>query len=55
MPAEDAQRAIAAISSHLPVLSPNDDEALLREAGFEGVELFYAGFSFKGWIAYKPA
>jgi len=55
VPAEDAQRAIAAISSHLPVLSPNDDEALLREAGFEGVELFYAGFSFKGWIAYKPA
>lgn len=55
VPAEDAQRAIAAISSHLPVLSPGDDEALLREAGFEGVELFYAGFSFKGWIAYKPA
>lgn len=55
VPAEDAQRAIAAISSHLPVLSPNDDEALLREAGFEGVELFYAGFSFKGWVAYKPA
>ncbi|WP_226476133.1 hypothetical protein [Pseudomonas sp. MWU16-30323] len=55
VPAEDAQRAIAAISSHLPVLSPQDDEALLREAGFEGVELFYAGFSFKGWIAYKPA
>lgn len=55
VPPEDAQRAIAAISSHLPVLSPGDDEALLREAGFEGVELFYAGFSFKGWIAYKPA
>ncbi|SDT92534.1 class I SAM-dependent methyltransferase [Pseudomonas yamanorum] len=55
VPPEDAQRAIAAISSHLPVLSPNNDEALLREAGFEGVELFYAGFSFKGWIAYKPA
>ncbi|WP_219271970.1 class I SAM-dependent methyltransferase [Pseudomonas sp. Xaverov 83] len=55
VPPEDAQRAIAAISSHLPVLSPEDDEALLREAGFEGVELFYAGFSFKGWIAYKPA
>jgi tRNA (cmo5U34)-methyltransferase len=55
VPPEDAQRAIAAISSHLPVLSPQDDEALLREAGFEGVELFYAGFSFKGWIAYKPA
>ncbi|HHA2545993.1 TPA: methyltransferase, partial [Stenotrophomonas maltophilia] len=20
--------------------------------GFDGVELFYAGFSFKGWVAY---
>ncbi|PSD48293.1 methyltransferase, partial [Stenotrophomonas maltophilia] len=26
--------------------------ALLQEAGFDDVELFYAGFSFKGWVAY---
>jgi len=54
VPASDAERAITAISSHLPVLSPENDEALLRTAGFDGVELFYAGFSFKGWVAYKP-
>ena len=54
MPAADAERAIAAISEKLPVLSPEADQALMTEAGFEGVELFYAGFSFKGWVGYKP-
>lgn len=55
VPASDAERAIAAISAQLPVLAPEADEALLKAAGFEGIELFYAGFSFKGWVAYKPA
>lgn len=50
----DAERAISAISERLPVLTPEEDVALLEEAGFEQVELFYAGFSFKGWIAYNP-
>lgn len=54
VPAEDAERAITAISAKLPVLSPEQDAALMVEAGFEGVELFYAGFSFKGWVGYKP-
>ncbi|MFC6298027.1 methyltransferase domain-containing protein [Pseudomonas sp. CCM 7893] len=55
VPASDAERAITAISAQLPVLAPEADEALLKAAGFEDVELFYAGFSFKGWVAYKPA
>ncbi|WP_185983761.1 class I SAM-dependent methyltransferase [Aureimonas mangrovi] len=38
----------------LPVLSPDEDEALLRAAGFEDVDLFYAGFSFRGWVAVRP-
>lgn len=54
VPAADAQRAITAISSQLPVLAPEDDEALLSAAGFEAIELFYTGFTFKGWVAYKP-
>lgn len=54
VPAADAERAIAAISEKLPVLSPEADQALMTEAGFEGVELFYAGFSFRGWVGYKP-
>lgn len=36
---------------HLPVLSPEQDADLLREAGFTDVELFYAAFTFKGWVA----
>lgn len=51
----DAQRAVAAISERLPLLSPEQDVALLQQAGFENVELFYAGFSFKGWVAHAPA
>lgn len=49
--AEDAERAIAAIDARLPVLSPERDAALLAEAGFRDIELFYAAFSFRGWIA----
>ena len=26
--------------------------AMLRAAGFAGVSLFYAGLSFRGWVAY---
>ncbi len=34
-----------------PLLAPTDDEDLLREAGFLDVALFYAAFSFRGWVA----
>ncbi len=34
----------------LPLLAPGEEEALLREAGFADVELFYAAFSFRGWV-----
>lgn len=37
-----------AIGSRLSILSPEEDVAKLREAGFSNVSLFYAGFSFKG-------
>lgn len=40
-----------ALGAQLPILSPQDDEALLREAGFTGIELFYAAFGFRGWVA----
>ncbi|AWH48628.1 methyltransferase [Stenotrophomonas sp. SAU14A_NAIMI4_5] len=48
----DAQRTIEVMIERLPLQSPEQDVALLQQAGFEGVELFYAGFSFKGWVAY---
>jgi tRNA (cmo5U34)-methyltransferase len=53
VPGMNAEKVIAAIGDRLPVLSPEQDEALLRDAGFAGVALFYAGFTFRGWVAYK--
>lgn len=50
----DAAKAAAmptALADHLPALSPEDDEALLREAGFRDVALFYAALTFRGWVA----
>lgn len=42
----------AAIDSRLTILSPEQDEAILQEAGFSNVSLFYAGFTFRGWVGY---
>lgn len=42
----------AAIDSRLSILSPEEDEAILRDAGFSNVSLFYAGFTFQGWVGY---
>ena len=50
VPAANARKAIEAIARQLPVLPPDKDEALLRRAGFERVEQFYAGFTFRGWV-----
>lgn len=40
------------VQKELAILSPAQDEAILREAGFGGVQLFYVGFTFRGWVAY---
>lgn len=53
VPAENAQKAVMAIGNQLPVLSPEQDEALLKQAGFSNVSLFYAGLTFRGWIAFN--
>ncbi|WP_313916378.1 class I SAM-dependent methyltransferase [Tahibacter sp.] len=55
VPAADIRNTVATIGSRLPLLSPEQEVALLQEAGFDTVELFYAGFTFKGWVAYNPA
>ncbi|WP_332686457.1 class I SAM-dependent methyltransferase [Bosea sp. (in: a-proteobacteria)] len=47
-----AENARAAVEAHLDLLSPEQDEAILRAAGFSEVSLFYTGFSFRGWVAY---
>ena len=45
-------QVVQAIGSRLSILSPEAEEAMLREAGFTGISLFYAGLSFRGWVAY---
>lgn len=46
-----ARAAAQAVGSRLSVLAPDEDEAMLREAGFSGVQLFYAGLAFRGWAS----
>ena len=41
-----------AIDTKTHIFAPEQDEAILREAGFSTVSLFYAAFSFRGWVAY---
>lgn len=41
-----------ALETHLPLLNPEEDEAILREAGFVDVKMFYAAFTWRGWVAY---
>ncbi len=44
--------ARAAVEAHLNMLSPEQDEAVLREAGFSDVSQFYAAFTWRGWVGY---
>ena len=46
-----ARRAATMIGASLPVLGPDDEEALLAEAGFAGTRVFYAGLAFRGWVS----
>ncbi|GHC93009.1 methyltransferase [Pseudorhodoferax aquiterrae] len=55
--ANDVERAEATgkfMSARMPLMTPNEEEGLLRLAGFVDVELFYAALSFRGWIATAP-
>ncbi len=47
---ELARQRRESISAGLSVLAPEEDEALLREAGFGDIEVFYIGGAFRGWI-----
>ena len=49
---EMAEKARAGVAAHLDLLSPEEDEAVLREAGFSDVTPFYAAFTWRGWVAY---
>ena len=47
----NANKAASAIGSTLPLLSPEQEEELLAQAGFTNVRVFYAGLAFRGWVA----
>jgi len=47
---EMARQRREGIAASLPVLAPEEDEALLREAGFDDIDVFYVGGVFRGWI-----
>ena len=49
---DKAQNARAAVEAHPNLLSPEQDEAILRGAGFTRVSLFYTAFTWRGWVAY---
>ena len=51
VPPEHAARARDKVAAELAVLTPQEDEAILREAGFTDVQMFYMGFAFRGWVA----
>jgi tRNA (cmo5U34)-methyltransferase len=48
---DQTNNARAAVDAHLNLFSPEQDAQILREAGFRDVELFYAAFTWRGWIA----
>ena len=48
-----AHKARTTIEAHPNLfLGPEQDEAILRDAGFSDVSLFYAAFTWRGWVAY---
>ena len=49
---EQAVTAAAAIGKQLPILSPAQDEELMRKAGFSNISTFYVALAFRGWVAY---
>lgn len=50
--ADHVEQARAAVGASVNMLSPEQDESILRAAGFSSVSLFYAAFTWRGWVAY---
>ena len=49
---DKAAAARKAVDGGLSILAPEQDEAILSDAGFSDPTLFYTGFTFRGWVAY---
>ena len=53
---DQVQQTTARIrEGHLNSASPERNRDLFIEAGFVGTELFYAGFSWRGWVMNSPS
>nr|WP_108047097.1 class I SAM-dependent methyltransferase [Bosea sp. 124] len=48
---QQAARGRDAVDAHLNLLDPHEDERILRDAGFSDIAMFYAAFTWRGWIA----
>lgn len=48
---EQAKTTAETIANQLPILSPEQDEELMRRAGFSDISIFYVGLAFRGWVA----
>lgn len=51
MEPEQADKARATVDASVKMLSPEQDEDILRKAGFAEVSLFFAAFTWRGWVA----
>ncbi|WP_337185447.1 methyltransferase [Phenylobacterium sp.] len=49
---DKAYGARDAVRATLDLLDPEADEAVLRAAGFRDVAMFYAAFTWRGWVGY---
>ena len=49
---QQANAARTAVETNVSMLGPEQDREILCGAGFSDVELFFAAFTWRGWIAY---
>lgn len=49
---EAIEKGRRSVEANLTLMSPEDDAAVLVDAGFTDVQMFYAAFTWRGWVAY---
>lgn len=50
--AEMVSVARKAVEQSLSLFAPDEDEAMLEEAGFHDAEMFFAAFTWRGWVGH---
>lgn len=48
----DAEKVRTTVAAEVPALTPEQDRAILQEAGFADVTEFFSAFTFRGWVGY---